>query len=67
MTVQKASRMVVLNLRHLNFALVYESCFVATGVFSFFSMEFDSGCCSWPIGGYYPSPSDLGRRSGGFG
>ena len=36
MTVQKASRMVVPNLRHLNFALVYESCFVATGVFSFF-------------------------------
>lgn len=56
--------MVVPNLRHLNFALGYERCFVATGLFSSFSMEFDFGCCSWPTDGYYPSSSDLGRCEG---
>jgi hypothetical protein len=59
--------MVVPNLRHRNFAIVYESCFVAIGVVSTFSMEFDFWGCGRAVRCGYSSSSEIGRGAGAVG
>jgi hypothetical protein len=56
--------MVVPNLRHRNFALGYESSFVAMGVGSTFFNGFDFGGCGRAVRCGCSSSSDLGRCEG---
>lgn len=67
MAVKKVSRIVAPNQRHRNFALGYESCFVAIGMVSTFSMEFDFWGCGRAVRCGCSSSSEIGRGAGTVG